>query len=397
MATTAAGLSVYIPNTDDNTKVPTVEYSQRQKDIITLVESGSGSASSVFENKTNHTGLTTGIAASTTAITPLKMFQVTATSVPFSSRQILIGGTSGATGLFSSFTATNASGDPINLVRLVDPTDGVTGGVITAGGSGYSSAPTVSFSGGGGSGATATATVSGGAVTGIVMSDPGSGYTSAPTVTLSGGGSGATATGSLGSGAFVSGETVTAIGGGSATIATNGAISSVLAGLSSLNTANNNYKTHNDRVSGYVTPTGTLPGIQSVMGVAQSLTQFRQGMNRITNDPCGQLALSMAGVILGPDVIENALARVNAAYADINEGLRQITSVYDTIATEINKINNIIANADAYYNNAVGELANATVGFFVDSMSQIDPCLQNVFEEVVGTTNLVKILKGIVS
>ena len=60
---------------------------------------------------------------------------------------------------------------------------------IGTAGAGYSSAPTVAFSGGGGTGATATATESGGAVTAITLTNPGSGYTSAPTITLSGGGS----------------------------------------------------------------------------------------------------------------------------------------------------------------------------------------------------------------
>lgn len=65
-------------------------------------------------------------------------------------------------------------------------------------GSGYATAPTVTFSGGGG-GVTRTAsgyaTVSGGLVTGIVMEDYGEGYTQAPTISFSGGGgSGAAAT-----------------------------------------------------------------------------------------------------------------------------------------------------------------------------------------------------------
>lgn len=68
-------------------------------------------------------------------------------------------------------------------------TASVTGGAVSAitleqGGSGYETAPTVSFSGGGGTGATASATVAGGVVTGITLTDGGTGYTQAPTITL---------------------------------------------------------------------------------------------------------------------------------------------------------------------------------------------------------------------
>ena len=71
---------------------------------------------------------------------------------------------------------------------------------ITAGGSSYSSAPTVAFSAApaGGVTATGTATISGDAVNAITITNPGNGYTSAPTITISGGGgSGATATATL--------------------------------------------------------------------------------------------------------------------------------------------------------------------------------------------------------
>jgi hypothetical protein len=56
---------------------------------------------------------------------------------------------------------------------------------VTAGGSGYTTAPTVFLSGGSGTGATATATVSGGAVTAINVTGGGSGYVTAPVVVLS--------------------------------------------------------------------------------------------------------------------------------------------------------------------------------------------------------------------
>lgn len=85
---------------------------------------------------------------------------------------------------------------------MTDVADGVAYVTLTNGGSGYTSQPTVGFTGGGGSGATATALISAtGEVTGIRMGAFGSGYTSAPTVTFTGGGgSGATATAVVGLG-----------------------------------------------------------------------------------------------------------------------------------------------------------------------------------------------------
>jgi hypothetical protein len=67
--------------------------------------------------------------------------------------------------------------------------------ILGAQGTGYTTAPTVVFTGGGGSGASATATVSGGKVTGITITNRGYGYTAPPTISFTGGaGSGATAT-----------------------------------------------------------------------------------------------------------------------------------------------------------------------------------------------------------
>lgn len=85
---------------------------------------------------------------------------------------------------------------------------------VTAGGSGYTSAPTVSISGGGGSGMTAEAVVTGGAVTLIRLKQPGSGYASLPTVTLSGGGgSGATASIARGAAPVLSNGFLTTVAG----------------------------------------------------------------------------------------------------------------------------------------------------------------------------------------
>ena len=71
---------------------------------------------------------------------------------------------------------------------------------VTAGGSGYSSAPAVTFTNATndtGTGLAATATVSGGAVTGITITNPGNGYRLAPTMTIAAPGSGTQATLSL--------------------------------------------------------------------------------------------------------------------------------------------------------------------------------------------------------
>jgi hypothetical protein len=64
---------------------------------------------------------------------------------------------------------------------------GVTSISITSPGTGYTSAPTVVFTGGGGTGAAAVTTIVAGTVTAITITNPGSGYTSAPTISFTGG------------------------------------------------------------------------------------------------------------------------------------------------------------------------------------------------------------------
>ena len=61
---------------------------------------------------------------------------------------------------------------------------GVTAITIISGGANYTSAPTISITGGGGTGAAATASISGGAVTAITITAGGTGYTSAPTISI---------------------------------------------------------------------------------------------------------------------------------------------------------------------------------------------------------------------
>jgi hypothetical protein len=90
---------------------------------------------------------------------------------------------------------TQAAIDAVNEVRQRAWSSGVKEIVVTNGGSGYTSAPTVKFQGGGGTGLSAKVTVSGGRVTSVTFeADPvigltnGIGYTSAPAITFEGGG-----------------------------------------------------------------------------------------------------------------------------------------------------------------------------------------------------------------
>ena len=83
---------------------------------------------------------------------------------------------------FALVTSTNTSSPATATAHLTGSF--VTSCTVVLGGNGYTTPPTVTFSGGGGSGAVATATVSGGAVTALTVNNAGSGYTSAPTVTI---------------------------------------------------------------------------------------------------------------------------------------------------------------------------------------------------------------------
>lgn len=95
---------------------------------------------------------------------------------------------------FGDFTYTIADANLNNGV-LEYTTDRVDAITIVGGGSGYTSAPTVTFSGGSPRRpATGFAVLSGDQVTSIIVTDPGRGYQSAPTITMTAPGTGTTAT-----------------------------------------------------------------------------------------------------------------------------------------------------------------------------------------------------------
>jgi Putative Ig domain len=131
--------------------------------------------------------------------------------------------TSGGSGYTSAPTVTisapNCTAGPDCVQATATAT--VSGGSVTAitissGGLGYKPAPQITYTGGGGAGAAALAIVSAtGVVTAVLPTNIGSGYTSVPTITIAANpaGSGATATATL-SGGSITGYTVTAGGSG---------------------------------------------------------------------------------------------------------------------------------------------------------------------------------------
>ena len=135
------------------------------------------------------TGTTAAAAAQTALVTELERNAMTVSGGTVSTNTI-------------EYAATYAAGDGTGAITEAGIFDTIGSKVdditVSAGGTGYTSAPTVTFTGGGGTGATATATVSGGVVTAVTVTGVGSGYTSVPTIGFTGGaGSGATATATL--------------------------------------------------------------------------------------------------------------------------------------------------------------------------------------------------------
>jgi hypothetical protein len=92
---------------------------------------------------------------------------------------------------YTSASVSFSGGGGTGAAGTVLLSTGVVSVPVTAGGTSYTYAA-VSFSGGGGTGAAASALVSGGVIVGVVVTAPGSGYTSAPTANLTGTGTGAT-------------------------------------------------------------------------------------------------------------------------------------------------------------------------------------------------------------
>lgn len=121
--------------------------------------------------------------------------------------------TESGSGYTSTPSVVFTGGGGINAAATAVIDAAVTGFTLTSGGANYTTAPAVKVSGANGTGVTANATING-KITSIAVTSGGSGYTSAPDVLISGGGgSGATATATVSDGA-VTAVTLSAAGSG---------------------------------------------------------------------------------------------------------------------------------------------------------------------------------------
>jgi hypothetical protein len=132
-----------------------------------------------MKQKNNGTGTRLGLLAGALALLTLNaqlsvlFAQGSSTAITYQGRVTDNGTNFNGTGLFkfALVTGTNASKQATATAHLTGSF--VTSCTVNTGGSGYTTPPAVSFSGGDGSGAAATANVSGGMVTSITMNSAG--------------------------------------------------------------------------------------------------------------------------------------------------------------------------------------------------------------------------------
>ena len=201
--------------------------------------------------------------------------------------------------------------------------------VVTAGGSGYTSAPTVTLTGGGFStAATATAVLTGDVVTSITVTTGGAGYTTPPTVTISGGaGTGATANALL-TGTSLNAITLTSGGSGYTSPAivitpTNGGTGAVLTPTFATNSVASVQVTNGG--TGYtVMPTASFTTSTSLLGNATAIattTVTPTSMNTITITNRGTGYTNPTVTVSDPTgsgAVFPALAATTNAYTAVN-------------------------------------------------------------------------------
>jgi len=194
-APTTRGNSYTIINNDGSDPVFGTFNGQAEGSLVTVLDTAGNSVSyriSYVGGTGNDITLTCVGVLTTNVLTSSDVDNLTqyGQSVTFTSS------ISAATGPVTSGTVTYFDqGVSIGQVPVAGVLNIIT---VTNGGTGYTSVPTVTISGGGGTGASAIATVVNGVVTTIAVTNGGAGYTGTPTITITGvAGVGATATPSL--------------------------------------------------------------------------------------------------------------------------------------------------------------------------------------------------------
>jgi hypothetical protein len=193
----AASTQIVISGGGGNNATASVTVSSGGISAITWTNSGSG-----YTNVPN-ISITSGITNTTSLVGGSAYFQ--------SNVGVIISGGNGSgatatatvtSNAISAITITNA-GTGYTIAPTISFTSGVTGYTITSGGTGYANGPfNVGISGGGGSGAVVTATAVSGVITAVTITTAGTGYTSVPTLEFSaGGGTGANIAAKIGTGA----------------------------------------------------------------------------------------------------------------------------------------------------------------------------------------------------
>ena len=195
---TATATQIFLSNNNNSGFMATANISGGAINTITINNGGSGYVS------TPNVIISSGI-SSTTSL-------VGGTGYVLANTQITLTGGGGGSGgvivpTISSGVITALTISTPGSFYITTPTitisSGITGTTSIVGGSGYTNGVfTLGINGGSGSGCTGTFTISGGALTSISITSPGTGYTSAPTLSFSvAGGTGASATATLGTGA----------------------------------------------------------------------------------------------------------------------------------------------------------------------------------------------------
>ena len=255
---------------------------------------------------------------------------------------------------------------------------------ITNGGSGYTTAPTITFSGGGAiTQAIATCTIAGGIITAVTLISPGYGYTSVPTITLSQTLNGAQLTPIITSTVTV--QTVAQAGSNSvqATLqytsdpGTNGNATAVSSGSATMTSSSINGSgvlTVGTLTSGTIVPGMILSGA----GLSQVTSYTIYGLNYTGSTGTFILASSSIPFVAGEDIVVTgvtpsgyngsyAISSIYSATFNVTTGFASAGTLGLSTAGSVLTLNGGITNPANVVGGSVLSGANITAGTYITS------------------------------